>query len=379
METVPFLHTADLHLDEPVKGWKGSQEDLWRRHEEHRNTFRKIVDLVQERNLPFLLIAGDFLEHGYASHQTVEFVMDQFARIPQTKVLISPGNHDPYKDGSWYKKPIWPEHVHIFSSKWEKHRFSEWNLEIHGKGFSDFAERDGSLPEFEDSPYHKLMLVHGEFQKKSMKSDYFPIQEKELAALNYDYVALGHIHKTSQYDLANERNTIVRYPGSPEALNWKELGERTVTIGEISSKGIQTEIIPIHTRRYLLQEINVDDCTTREKLLERILQNSHLECKNSYITIRLVGRRYPDLPVGEERGWLLEQIRSAGYRDLYLEDETIPDFDLERLKRKDRLICAFIEKMESRMDQVQQPKQQELIQKALYKGLEALIQKGIKE
>ena len=197
MKSISWLHTADLHLGKPIERWKGSKDEYIVRKEEYRETFRRMIRLVEERSIPFLLIAGDFLEHGYVTRSLYEFVWEQFNKIPQTMIWIAPGNHDPYRVDSIYRKEKWPDHVHIFGPKWEEHSCSKYDLTIIGKGFSDFHEREGSLPQVK-AKGRTVMVAHGDLLLKKKKSDYFPIFEEELCQLELDYVALGHVHQSIQ-------------------------------------------------------------------------------------------------------------------------------------------------------------------------------------
>lgn len=247
VKSFTFIHTADLHLDKPVEGWRGSREQLLARREEFRRTFERIVDLVKQRQADFLFIAGDLLEHRYSGRPTVRFLMDKLEEISQTTVLIAPGNHDPYRPDSWYRTERWPDHVHIFSAQWEHLFYPEYNLHLYGKGFADYEESDPSLPEIRKGDGKRIMVVHGTLTEREESSPYFPLHREALTELELDYVALGHIHQPSTTRLSNERQTIVRYPGSPEAVRWKETGVRTVTVGTVDENGLEVETVPVHT------------------------------------------------------------------------------------------------------------------------------------
>lgn len=374
MKPVTWIHTADLHLDEPIKGWKGSKEEAWRRSQEYRQTFERIISLVKKRKVPFLFISGDFMEYGYVSKSTVRFVQEQFRQISGTQVLIAPGNHDPYRPDSVYCLEEWPEHVHIFGGEWESLPFPEFDLTVYGRGFVDFTESEWKAPAGLNENGRKIMIVHGDFLVQEGSSPYFPIREHELAPLEMDYVALGHIHKAADYRLNNRRRTWVCYPGSPEALNWKETGERTVTYGVLDDRGVSIERVPIQTRAYENHRVDIQGCETKEEVIIRILQETAATDKNNYHAVELTGRRPRELELKEDSlRWMEERLKQEGFYAVYLEDQTKPDFDLEYYRGQPGVIGAFIRRMEERMER--NPDERADCELALYKGLEALLAK----
>src|SRR5690606_1730505 len=54
VKSFTFVHTADLHLDKPMEGWRGGKDRLRARREEFRRTFERIVELAKRRQADFL-------------------------------------------------------------------------------------------------------------------------------------------------------------------------------------------------------------------------------------------------------------------------------------------------------------------------------------
>lgn len=374
VKSFTFVHTADLHLDKPLEGWRGGQEQLLARREEFRRTFDRIVDLVKRRQADFLFIAGDLLEHRYAGRSTVRFVMEKLEELSGTKVLIAPGNHDPYRPDSWYRTERWPDHVHIFSSEWEHHYFSEYHLHLYGKGFADYEESTPSLPEIRDGGGKRIMVTHGTLTDREETSPYFPLQREALAALELDYVALGHIHQPSTIRLSNECRTVVRYPGSPEAVRWKETGERTVTVGTVGEGGLTVETVPVHTRRCEIDQVDITGCETPEEAVRRVTEKISGEEREAYRRIHFTGYRPRDWSISVE--WASGQLRQAGFHYVECVDETIPDYDLEQLRRENGVVGVFVRRMEERISSAE-PNEQKLLKRALYKGLDALLSREV--
>lgn len=376
MKKIEWLHTADLHLDRPITGWKGTAEQLAVRYEEHRDTFRRMISLVEERKLPYLFISGDFIEHSAVTKSTFGFVMEQLERIPSTQVFIAPGNHDPYMEGSYYlRSAIWPKHVHIFRGEWEEHTDSKQKLLIVGRGFTNFLEPQSTYPVLKKSFERNICICHGDLQPQGQASSYFPLSEKDFLKQPFDYVALGHIHKAQQIQLKNKKKTIIRYPGSPEAHNWKELGRRTITLGRLDQKGVHLEEISVHGRSYERLEIDISFCQTQQEVLDHMLTQIQQVSNESYLMIQWTGRRDLDLPLEQEQIWYHQRLVEQGYRNVWMEDGTVPDFDLEQYRQQNGLVALFIQRMEQKLQDEKDENQRFLIQRAMYKGLEALLVK----
>jgi DNA repair exonuclease SbcCD nuclease subunit len=293
------------------------------------------------------------------------FVCEQLERIADTHVLISPGNHDPYRSDSIYQRETWPDHVHIFTEQWETLMFPGYQLQISGRGFADFSERESTLPHPFSATVHHIYLMHGDFGEDS--SPYFPILEKALTPHPVDYVALGHIHKRQTYRLANQRSTVVHYPGSPEAHSWKELGTRYITHGVIDEYGLHLEDIPIQTKRYELLEVDL----TRESSISSLrlkLEETLQGRANDYVHVRFVGR----CAFSQELNWLQMLQSQLDYPWLSYEDETQPDYNFAELRGQQTLTGTFIQLMEDRIAQTSDHKQRKILQEALYLGLEAM-------
>ena len=57
-------------------------------------------------------------------------------------------------------------------------------------------------------------------------------------------------------------------------------------------------------------------------------------------------------------------------------DETIPDYDLEQLRRETGVVGVFVRRMEERIGSAE-PEEQKLLKRALYKGLDALLSREV--
>lgn len=217
-----FVHIADVHLDVPFAVLEGRKLSEKRRLEQ-REAFRSVIEYVKENNIPYLFICGDLYEHEYIRESTINYINKLFETILDTKIYIVPGNHDPFIKNSYYVKYNWAKNVKIFREKIEK--VEDENICIYGYGFEDFYLKN---PEYENIVLENknkinILLTHGTLDgSKNDDMLYNPISKTRLKELGFDYVGLGHIHKTSYNDEENQR---IVNPGSLVSLGFDELGK----------------------------------------------------------------------------------------------------------------------------------------------------------
>ena len=108
-----FVHIADMHFDSPFV--KLSDKDILGdlRRLEQRKVFKKIIEYIKNNNIKYFFISGDLYEHKYVRQSTIEYINKLFKEIPETKIFIAPGNHDPYLKNSYYNKFNWNENYVI--------------------------------------------------------------------------------------------------------------------------------------------------------------------------------------------------------------------------------------------------------------------------
>ncbi len=77
-----FLHTADLHLDAPLKSLALKDEDLSNLvGTATRQALERIVDICIEESLDALLIAGDLYDGDMRSMKTAAYLAQQMERL----------------------------------------------------------------------------------------------------------------------------------------------------------------------------------------------------------------------------------------------------------------------------------------------------------
>lgn len=242
-----FIHTADLHLDSPLKSLALRNEAL---SEVVSNATRqvlvRIVNLCIEEKVNALLIAGDLYDGNQTSMKTARFLAAQLRRLSDANVsvYIIRGNHD--AESKITRELSLPDSVHVFSSKAEVVEFKAPDAElqqassqkstpimIHGVSFKTPHAPSSLLPNYKPPvPLAiNIGMMHTSLDGSSMHDPYAPCSLSDLHNHGFDYWALGHIHKRATH--STEQCTVVM-PGIPQGRDIGETGKKTVTLVSIS-------------------------------------------------------------------------------------------------------------------------------------------------
>lgn len=358
-----FVHIADMHFDSPFVNLsdKGELGDL--RRLEQRKVFKKVIEYIKENNIKYLFISGDLYEQKYIKKSTIEYINKLFKEIPETKVFIVPGNHDPFIKNSYYNQFEWNENVEIFNSSIKKIETDE--ADIYGYGFDDYYCTDCGIENFEIDNKEKtnVLVLHGTLDGASIEDkQYNSISKKMLKNKEFDYIAMGHIHKL---DYNTEEEQRIAYPSSPISLGFDELGEHGMLVGEIEKDKINLKFIPLDEEEFVEIELDITDIYSKEDLIENI---NDLEIKeNQYVKIILIGNRNFEINTYE----IIKLITND--RIIKIKNKTKIAYDLEKMSSNNTLKGLFVKKMLENLngDNVNEEKRK-IIENAIEIGLDAL-------
>lgn len=346
-----FVHIADMHFDMPftVLAKNGLAEQ---RRLDQRNAFNKMVNYIKENNIDYLFISGDLYENEYVRKTTIEYINNCFKQIPNTKIFITPGNHDPYLVNSYYNKFEWNENVHIFT-KMEK--IEDKKLNIYGYGFTDFYSKKVELPTNIDTSKINILVMHADLDGATKEvGEYNSILESELKNTNFDYIALGHIHKNN----FNESKKIL-YPGSMIAGGFDELGKHGMLVGEINeeNKKMSLEFIELDNKEFVEENIDISKIESQEELIENINQIKIDE--NKYYKIILTGTKNLELNTNE----LIKHIQNKNI--IKIKDKTKIEYDLEKISKEQSLKGIFVKEL---LEKINDENKEDVLE-SIYMGL----------
>ena len=326
-----FVHIADMHFDTPFITLSNKTDLCKLRRIEQKETFKKVIEYIKENKIPFLFISGDLYEHNSIRESTIEFINNLFKTIPDTRVFITPGNHDPYLKNSFYNNFIWSENVYIFNSRLQKIELD--GINIYGYGFDDFYLGRVDLEDItlDDKDKLNILIIHGTLDgSDSIENNYNPISKKTLEQIGFDYVALGHIHKTNYNIDSNQR---IIYPGSTISLGFDELGSHGMIVGEIEKDKLNLEFIKMDPKIFMEKEIDISEINSDEELIEKI--NGLETEENNFYKINLVGTRNFEININE-----INKLND-NKNILKIKNKTIIEYDIEDISKETTLKGMF--------------------------------------
>lgn len=363
---VKIAHVADVHLGVKCNGIGGRYEQ---RSSEIASTFYKIIKICENENVDFLLIAGDLFDDVNVLESSLKELKRVFSKV-NFKIIISPGNHDPFTPDSPYSSK-WPENVFIFKNlKMNKISFPEYNLDIWGSAFQgQYKEKNFFDLMNVDSNKINLCVIHGNLSN-SENDNYCPISAQDIENSGMDYIALGHIHKRSNIGCVGR--THFAYPGCPEGSGFDETGKKGFYIGTVSKGICDLEFKEVSRRIYENLEVNISNLNSEYDIIDKILGEIQEQfgadyCDNLY-KIKLVGYTSEDFFVDVNS--IESQINDKIFF-VKLIDETETEIDVEKLKFRNDFKSIFIKKMLAKVEASITDEEKDANKLALKLGLKA--------
>lgn len=376
MKRIRVLHLSDLHFDTPFSDLNRNFSE--KRREELRETFGKVVNIAAQEKVDLMLISGDVFDNLTVMKTTLDYIIKKLKEIPEIKVFISPGNHDPYNEKSFYSMIKWPENVHIFKEEMERVFLPDLNVDVYGRAFSKAYERESLLKDFNstfkvDKDRINLMVIHGDISNNGKENEYNPITLEEIGESNMDYIALGHRHSFS--GIQREKNTYYAYCGNPEGRGFDEIGEKGILLGEIGKSYINLNFLPISKRTYEVIEINVEGSETYEEI-KNIIENSipKEKAENNLYKLILKGELHQDFYINTSV--LMDKIKDYFYYVKLVNDTDIA-IDYEALSKEMSLKGMFTKRLLMLIEEAENEEERKRLKKALRIGVQSLNNKEL--
>lgn len=234
-----FIHTADIHLDSPLRGLSAYPDAPAERvRTATRDAFYNMVTRAIEESVDFVVIAGDVYDGDWKDFNTGLFFVRQMGRLRQVgiPVFLLYGNHD--AENEMTKSLELPDNVHVFSSrKGETFRIEKLKVALHGRSFKVAATTDSLLPSYPEplKGWFNIGVMHTALEGNAEHARYAPCSVGELQAKGYQYWALGHVHE----HWLQQGDVTIAYPGNLQGRHIRECGPRgallvSVDAGEIT-------------------------------------------------------------------------------------------------------------------------------------------------
>jgi DNA repair exonuclease SbcCD nuclease subunit len=204
-----LLHTSDVHLDDRIG--EGEQTSSG------QAGFVAVINAAIEHDVDLFLLAGDLFDHNRVKQPCLDFASYQLSRLSCPVAMIT-GNHDCFADYSVYHRYDPRDagsHITFLDDEaGSTHRFEELGVTLWGRGIVDHHPEHkplGSVPEHTHEGWY-LGMTHGYYVNRGAEMFSSLITPEEIAASEFDYLALGHVHVFSTF---THGHTTAAYPGSP--------------------------------------------------------------------------------------------------------------------------------------------------------------------
>jgi DNA repair exonuclease SbcCD nuclease subunit len=232
---VRFLHTADWQI-----GMKAAHagEKAKKVRQKRFETAGRVVELAKQKDVDFVLLAGDTFEDHSVDNAAVKRTVDILNRLDPIPVYVLPGNHDPMVPGGVWDRDAWERigsHVTLLREP-QEYRFDD-GVALYA---CPLAQKQSSLdptawiPDREDDDRIRIGVAHGSLNILPGTVN-FPIASDRPERSGLDYLALGDWHGHRIFGRAV-------YPGTMEPTNFSEQGSGNVLVVEIDGAGAEPRI-----------------------------------------------------------------------------------------------------------------------------------------
>ena len=262
-DAIKFIHAADFHLDQPIRGLTELPAHLKTRlANAPYDAATKVFDLAVAERVDFVLLTGDLFDVESGSARAYAFLLSEFQRLAEKNIHIYwCGGEFDFPD-RWPSSVALPDNVITFSSsvidEIEHRRDGTRICSIFASGFDSkrlsLGDFDGS-----ESETFNIGMTYGQFESGN------------LTGPNIHYWAFGGKHKSKTLESAT---TVGVYPGTPQGRGPKETGAHGFKLCRVDTKGkLRVQTVETDSVRFIPQKVaiseNVGIKSLKESLTER--------------------------------------------------------------------------------------------------------------
>lgn len=295
-----FIHTADVHLDSPLRGlsqYDGAPVDLLRNAT--RLAFSKLIDIALEEEVAFVVIAGDLYDGNWKDFNTGLFFVSEMNRLRKNGIccFLLYGNHD--AESQITKNLPLPDNVSFFQTrKAQTFNLKDLHVAIHGHSFKQRDTVDNLAMDYPEpvSGKFNIGVLHTGIEGYAAHARYAPCTLDQLKAKGYDYWALGHIHQQEVL----HKNPHIIFPGNLQGRHIREQGAKGAALITVEENTVtDMEWIYPDVVRWTQLEIDLTAHKSREEILrisEEMMQKAiEQEAQGRTLVIRMILTICPEL------------------------------------------------------------------------------------
>jgi exonuclease SbcD len=265
-----FLHSADIHLDSPLRGldrYEGCPSDEIRGAT--RRALDNLVKLAISEQVAFVLIAGDVYDGDWKDHNTGLWFVKRMAELRDSKiaVFLIRGNHD--AKNRMTRDLRLPDNVTSLDvDRPQTCYHKELPVAIHGQGFATQAVTEDLAANYppSDPGCFNVGMLHTSVNGREGHDRYAPCTVEALRAKNYGYWALGHVHTR---EILDESAGPIIFPGNIQGRHIREGGAKGCTVVTVEGhRVVDHEFLPLDVLRWETCKIDASAATAEDDLFQ---------------------------------------------------------------------------------------------------------------
>ena len=365
-----IIHTGDIHLDSPFTSLNPIEAE--KRRNALRAAFSSMILYAKTEKVDLFLICGDLFDDECVTKDTCLALCKEMASVPDCSFVITPGNHDPYRENSPYKLVKFPDNVYIFSSPdITKVEIGDTGVCIYGSAYLSDTKDGYSLLKAPliDKTKCNILMHHGDID--AVSSPYCPISSRQIEESGFDYIALGHIHKGTEINKLG--STHFAYCGCIEGRDFGECGYKGAIVGEIEKGKIDLHHVRFSSKRYEIVTCDVTGCESFADCIPGIAEKCAQFGSDTLLRVELTG--VVSESFNADTNLLREVVKTPSY--LEIKDRTAALLNMKKLKEDKTLAGEFYRVLEEKLFSSDE-EEKRIASEALKYGLRAIYGLEIK-
>ena len=359
-----IIHTGDIHLDSPFTSLNPIEAE--KRRNALRAAFSSMILYAKTEKVDLFLMCGDLFDDECVTKDTCIALCKEMASVPDCSFIITPGNHDPYRENSPYRLISFPENVYVFDSpNIKKVEIGDTGVCVYGSAYLSDTKEGYTIAgaPLIDKTKLNILMHHGDLDISS--SPYSPISSRQIEESGFDYIALGHIHKGTEVKRLG--STCFAYCGCIEGRDFGECGYKGAIAGEIDKGNINLRHIRFSTKRYEIVSVDVTGCESFSDCLSDITEKCASFGDDTLLRVELCGI------VSESFSPDTDALRAILKNVSYLEikDKTAALLNMKKLKDDKTLAGEFYRTLEEKLFSTDE-EERRIAGEALKYGLRAI-------
>ena len=296
-----LMHLSDLHLGKRVNEFSMLEDQVY--------IINKIINIIDDKKPNGIILAGDIYDKPIPPAEAVELFDDFLYKLSQRniKVFIISGNHDSaeriafgsrlFDKSGIYLSPVYDGKISPIELNDDYGKINIYMLPfikpVHVRRFfpdeeiSSYTDAVSTVIKNMnmnmDNDIRNILITH-QFVTGSSRTESEDISVggsdnvDSIVFKDFDYVALGHIHRSQSCG-----SEYIRYCGTPLKYSFSEANDtKSITLLDINEKGnIKLDFIPLTPLRDMVEIKG----TYNELILKSFYENTTLQEDYVHITL----------------------------------------------------------------------------------------------